>query len=521
MAEYPGTTVSKTHSSAETAPREDDVVLETSDLTKTFGALVANDRISFDVREGEIRGLIGPNGSGKSTFFNTVTGFYSPDGGTVTFDGVDITGWKAHRIAQQGLARTFQITTPFEELSVRDNLLAVPTDGSRGERRSRAGEILEFLEIDHLAEEKAKEMSGGQQKLLELARVLMLEPNCILLDEPMAGVNPALQERIMDHIREMNRDGTTFVIVEHDIDMIREIADTVSVFDQGRLIAQGDFEEVTRDTGVREAYLGTDDDSDAQTDSTEMIEQAVDEGKVRTDTGDAAIVAEDVVTGYGNHEVVHGVSIRSREGVTCILGPNGSGKSTVLKSLNGQVPVWSGSVHYRGTDISDEGPLEIVRRGIATLPQEGGVLGTLSVEDNLTLGARNVLKDKDAVQRNLERVLEEFPILEEKLDEKADDLSGGQQMMVSFGRAMMTDADVYLLDEPTAGLAPSLVDDVLELIDVLVADDAEVVLIEQNVKAALKIADYAYILAQGDLQFEGTPNELTDEDELMEIYLGL
>ena len=502
---------------------EGDVVLETSDLTKTFGALVANDEISFHVAEGEIRGLIGPNGSGKSTFFNTVTGFYSPDGGSITFDGVDITGWKAHRIAQQGLARTFQITTPFEELTVRDNLLAVPTTGSRVERRSHADEILEYLDIDHLAKEKAKEMSGGQQKLLELARVLMLGPKCILLDEPMAGVNPALQDRILDHIREMNHDGTTFVIVEHDIDMIREIADTVSVFDQGRLIAQGNFDEVTEDIGVREAYLGADAEVNSSPDSSTMVKQTVEAEASKTDeTGDeAAIVATDVVTGYGNHEVVHGISMRSREGVTCILGPNGSGKSTMLKSLNGQVPIWSGSVQYRGMDITDEGPLEIMHRGVATLPQEGGVLGTLTVEDNLTLGAKNVLDSKEAIQRNLNRVFEEFPILEEKLDEKARNLSGGQQMMVSFGRAMMIDADVYLLDEPTAGLAPSLVQDVLELIDLLIADGAAVILIEQNVRAALKIADYAYILAQGELQFEGTPSELTDEDELMEIYLGL
>jgi ABC-type branched-subunit amino acid transport system ATPase component len=237
-------------------------LLETQDLEKRFGALVANDRISLSVDEGEVRGIIGPNGSGKSTFFNTVTGFYQPDGGSVTFDGEDITGWKSDRIARRGLARTFQIVSPFEDLTVRENLLAVHSPGLRvaAEKRERADEILAFLEIDHLADNEASDMSGGQQKLLELARLLMLDPKCILLDEPTAGVNPALQDRILDRLRAMNDRGTTFVIVEHDMDLIRAFADEVTVFDHGEVIAEGDFDDVTSTQRVRDAYLGGDTD---------------------------------------------------------------------------------------------------------------------------------------------------------------------------------------------------------------------------------------------------------------------
>ncbi|MFC6837880.1 ABC transporter ATP-binding protein [Halomarina ordinaria] len=237
-------------------------LLETDGLRKTFGALVANDGISLSVKDGEVRGIIGPNGSGKSTFFNTVTGFYQPDGGTVTFDGEDVTRLASHEIARKGLARTFQIVSPFESLTVRENLLAVHSKGLRvrSEKRERAGEILEFLDIAHLADDEASEMSGGQQKLLELARLLMLDPKCILLDEPTAGVNPALQKRILDRLLAMNDRGTTFVIVEHDMDLIREFADTVSVFDQGRIIAEGTFDEVTAESRVRDAYLGAESD---------------------------------------------------------------------------------------------------------------------------------------------------------------------------------------------------------------------------------------------------------------------
>lgn len=241
-------------------------LLETEGLTKQFGALVANDGISLSVPDGEVRAIIGPNGSGKSTFFNTVTGFYRSDGGRVSFDGTDITDWSPHSIATEGLARTFQIVSPFEDLTVRENLLAVHSTGIRVSKAkaSRADEILEFLEIAHVADNEASDLSGGQQKLLELARVLMLDPDCIMLDEPTAGVNPALQERILDRLLEMNERGTTFVVVEHDMKLVDRFADTVTVFDQGRVIAEGDFEDVKRNERVRNAYLGAGDADTAE-----------------------------------------------------------------------------------------------------------------------------------------------------------------------------------------------------------------------------------------------------------------
>lgn len=230
--------------------------------------------------------------------------------------------------------------------------------------------------------------------------------------------------------------------------------------------------------------------------------------------------AEDIVAGYGQHEVLHGVDIRSHEGITCLFGPNGSGKSTLLKTLNGIVQIWDGSITYGDVDLSAATPEEIVRNGIATVPQGGGVLTSLSVAENLRIGGFTV--DDDAVfEERREEVLDAFPALEEKLDKRAGSLSGGQQMMVSLGRAMMTGADTYLLDEPSAGLSPALVEDAFELVQRLVDRGAKIILIEQNVKAALRIADYVCILAEGDMQFDGPPSELSDESELMDVYLGL
>ncbi len=235
-----------------------DPILRTENLTKRFGAILANDGISISVEQGEVRGIIGPNGSGKTTLFNTLTGFYSPDDGNVFFDGTEITGWKPHRVARNGMARTFQIVSPFKNMTVRENLLAVPAPDLDTKKKHRANEILSFLELDHIADNEARGMSGGQQKLLELARVLMLDPKCILLDEPTAGVNPALADSILDHIRTLNNDGQTFVIVEHDMGVIRNITDDVTVLDQGEIISEGSFDKVTNDERVREAYLGRD-----------------------------------------------------------------------------------------------------------------------------------------------------------------------------------------------------------------------------------------------------------------------
>ncbi|MFP9060048.1 ATP-binding cassette domain-containing protein [Natrialbaceae archaeon A-chndr2] len=537
-------------------------ILETVELRKQFGNLVANDGISLEIEAGEIHGIIGPNGSGKSTFFNTVTGFYDADGGDVIFDGRTITNESPDKIARSGLGRTFQIASPFRDLTVRENLLSVYTAGLGSglrvseDKRRRAAEILEQLEIEHIAEHEASDISGGQQKLLELGRILMLDPKCIMLDEPTAGVNPALQNRILEHLRELNEGGRTFVIIEHDMSVISGLTDRVTVFNQGRVVMQGDFETVTSDERVREAYLGEATDPDAGLAETldasvstggasEAPAQAAgtnggggagtvasSPGGVQTDptatsatvvggeSTDKTLVADDIITGYGNHTVIDGVSVESRPGVTCIFGPNGSGKSTLLKALVGAVPVWSGSIHYGDTDITHTSAHENLEHGMVMLPQDGGIFGKLTVKENLLLGGYQV-DDRSVREARLEHVLETFPDLEPKLGSKGHSLSGGQQMMLSFGRAMMTGSDLYLLDEPSSGLAPSLIDDVFGMAQSLVDQGAQVILVEQNVREALRIADYVYILAQGQLQFDGPAADLLDEDELVNLYLGL
>ncbi|WP_433826249.1 ABC transporter ATP-binding protein [Actinoplanes sp. CA-015351] len=239
--------------------------LETTDLRKAFGGVTALDGATVAFQHGKVNALIGPNGSGKTTFFNCVTGMIKPDGGAVTYDGRDITGKAPHTIARHGMGRTFQLCRTFPRMTALENVLAaVPVGGLlpglRGARRrseiDRAMSWLTRLGIEHLAGSEARDMSWGQQKLLELAGVLMSEPATVLLDEPAGGVNPALLDRIGVLVRELNAEGRTFVIVEHNMDLVMSISDHIVVFDRGRPIASGPPSVIRTDEKVLGAYLG-------------------------------------------------------------------------------------------------------------------------------------------------------------------------------------------------------------------------------------------------------------------------
>ncbi|MBE1491616.1 ABC transporter ATP-binding protein [Plantactinospora soyae] len=239
--------------------------LETDGLTKAFGGVVALDAATVSFQHGRVNALIGPNGSGKTTFFNCVTGMIRPDSGHTSYRGRDITRKAPHAIARAGVGRTFQLCRVFPRMSALDNVLAAARTGGpwsqlRGARRGaevdRARGWLTRLGIEHLADVEARNMSWGQQKLLELAGVLMSDPDTVLLDEPAGGVNPALLDRIGALVRELNAEGRTFIIVEHNMELVMSISDHIVVFDRGRPIAEGPPSVIRSDERVLGAYLG-------------------------------------------------------------------------------------------------------------------------------------------------------------------------------------------------------------------------------------------------------------------------
>ncbi len=233
-----------------------DPILVVRGLHKHFGGIKATNGVDLEVGRREIAGLIGPNGSGKSTLFGLVAGTVAPDQGEIRFDGHDIAGLSAHRIARLGIARTFQIPALFDNMTVTENLLAAAAEGHWPGARERAAETLALLKLEHVADNRASDLSGGQQKLLEFGRVVMRQASLILLDEVTAGVHPNIRKIILDAIARLRERGVTFLVIEHDMELVRNVCDRIIVMDSGRVVTSGAFEDIVRDSEVMQSYLG-------------------------------------------------------------------------------------------------------------------------------------------------------------------------------------------------------------------------------------------------------------------------
>ena len=274
-----------------------DPILIADGITRRFGGLVAVNVDHLEVQRNQITALIGPNGAGKTTFFNLLTGFDQPDGGTSRFDGQLMSESAAHKVATLGMVRTFQLTKALSRLTVIENM-RLGAASQKGERfwaapfrflwkaeeariTVQADELLERFKLDHMRDEFAGNLSGGQRKLLEMARALMADPTLIMLDEPMAGVNPALKQSLLSHVKELKNEGRTVLFVEHDMDMVHEISDWVVVMAQGEIIAEGTADEISGNREVIDAYLGahhdldigamSDDEAEAELEETDRL----------------------------------------------------------------------------------------------------------------------------------------------------------------------------------------------------------------------------------------------------------
>ncbi len=255
-----------------------DAILVVDNVTRSFGGLTAVNVAHLEIPRHRITALIGPNGAGKTTLFNLLTGFDEPDTGEWKFNGLSLGGVAAHKVARRGMVRTFQLTKALSRMTIIDNMRLGARD-QRGESvwrgiirpiwasqeqdiTQKAEDLLERFNLAHMRDELAGSLSGGQRKLLEMARALMVEPEMVMLDEPMAGVNPALKQSLLQHIKVLRDEGRTVLFVEHDMDMVREISDWIIVMAQGEVIAEGTFEDVGSNSKVVDAYLGSHHDVD-------------------------------------------------------------------------------------------------------------------------------------------------------------------------------------------------------------------------------------------------------------------
>jgi neutral amino acid transport system ATP-binding protein len=273
-----------------------DPILVVEGVVRRFGGLTAVDVEHLEVQRGMITALIGPNGAGKTTFFNLLTGFDQPDEGRWNFDGKDLGGTTAHQVARQGMVRTFQLTKSLARLSVLENVKLGAT-GQRGERlfaslirplwkaqeaeiEARAEALLERFKLSHMRDELGGSLSGGQRKLLEMARALMVQPQLVMLDEPMAGVNPALTQSLLSHVKDLREEGMSVMFVEHDMDVVHDISDWVVVMAEGRVIAEGTPDQIAANTDVIDAYLGAHHDAPLTAEEErQQVEQAEAERK--------------------------------------------------------------------------------------------------------------------------------------------------------------------------------------------------------------------------------------------------
>ncbi len=256
--------------------RKPDPILVASEVSRSFGGLRAVDVEHLEIQRGAITALIGPNGAGKTTFFNLLTQFDTPDAGTVTFDGKPTTGVRSHELAARGMVRTFQLTKVLAKMPVIDNMMLAAQDqagesmwrallnGWRGQEsdvEQRALQVLDEFNMIHMKDEFAGALSGGQRKLLEMARAMMAQPRLIMLDEPMAGVNPALTQSLLGHVKRLRSEGISVMFVEHDMDVVQDISDWVIVMAEGGVIAEGPPRSIGENPAVVDAYLGSSHDA--------------------------------------------------------------------------------------------------------------------------------------------------------------------------------------------------------------------------------------------------------------------
>lgn len=499
-------------------------LLELDQITKRFGELIAVDDVSFAVDEDAgITALIGPNGAGKTTIYNVMTGKFNPSSGRILFRGEDLTGDSPAERTRKGLGRSFQITNVFEGLTVRQNI-RIPVITRTGARRDpvsriedndpinrEVDQIMDLVGLGDIAEQPCTNLSYGDKRRVEIGITLATDPGMVLLDEPTAGMNINETEAMVRLIQDLDEETeTAFFITEHDMNVVFAMASRIIVLHQGAVIADGTPEDIQRDDQVERAYLGSDKGFDE--------EQAAMRGHASTgqSTADPLLEVDDIHTYYGQSHVLDGVSLRVHEGqIVSILGRNGAGKTTTLRSIVGLQPPRSGEVRFAGDVISGKQPYQIARAGIGFVPEERRIFTDLTVEDNL-----EIVLDADS-DWTLDRLYDLFPRLRERASNKGYQLSGGEQQMLTIARVLGADPTLIVLDEPSEGLAPVIVEDLHDILSEIIDMGMTVLLTEQNVEFSLGIAEQNYIIANGHVEWEGSTPELLDNREAIERYISL
>jgi len=512
---------------------EAEVILDCHDVTVRFGGLAALSGINLEVRAGEIVGLIGPNGAGKTTLMECVSGFQSVNVGRINYrhphDGSrhDLLTLPAGERARLGIGRTLQDVRLFPYLAVLDNLRialhrhvdhgvvadALGLPAARHEERAildEAERLIELVGMQAFAEKYASELSYGTLRLLELACMLALQPALLLLDEPSSGISQKETEELGPLLRDIKgRMGATILIIEHDMPLVMGLSDWMYCLDAGQNLAEGPPEVMHRNAEVIEAYLGT-------TTEREKVAAKVRKRQAARTKSDMLLELESVDVFYDQVQVLYDVNLQVRKGERiALLGTNGAGKSTILKAASGLMSPAAGTIRWKGEDTRAISAERLVRMGLGHVPGGRGLFPTLSVEENLRMGGY-IYDSAARVNEEMERAIHYFPWIADRLRQAAGTLSGGEQQQLATARALMARPELLLIDELSLGLAPLVIERLLETVQRLHDEEGvTVVLVEQQASFALAYTDRAYFLEKGEVRYEGPSAGLTDRSDLL------
>jgi branched-chain amino acid transport system ATP-binding protein len=479
-------------------------LLDVSGLTKRYGGLVAVKDMALNVHAGKILGLIGPNGSGKSTVMKLIMGIERPDAGSVRINGTDVAGWPSHKIARRGVGIVFQHSRPLHRQTVLENIkLALLPDklthvfaDPQTEPRARA--IAVRVGLGDVLDRRPGTLPFADLRKIEIAKAIARDPQVLLIDEPFAGLTSTETGAFSDLICELRDDGRAVLLVDHNVKSVSRLVDRVIAMYVGEQIAEGTAEEVMRDEKVRRVYLGG------------SVETAARPESSFRDADTPFLAVDKVSVQYGKAQALQGVSIHLHAGeFVSVVGLNGAGKTTLFNAISGLVP-YTGDIRREGMSLHGTTAAAIARGGIVQCPEGRELFTDMSVRENLDLGGQH-LPPREATKQ-IGWLFDLFPILRERQKQAAGTLSGGEQQMLTIARALMMKPKLLILDEPTLGLAPVILEQLSKaLASLRQTTDITLLLGEQNVTFALPHADRVYVLEHACIVWEGEPARFAAE----------
>ncbi len=487
-------------------------VLKVTSLSKRFGARTVVKNVSFNVSSGQMVALIGPNGAGKTTTFNMINGQLQPDSGRVYVNGIDVTGATPDTLARAGVGRTFQVAETFRSMTVLENVqTSIMAHDRLGARiaftamtryTNKAYELLSMVGMDDQASVKCSHLSYGDVKRVEFAMALAGKPRLLLMDEPTAGMSPSERKDVISMVKRVaSANGIAVLFTEHSMDVVFDYADRVIVLAGGTIIEQGSVSRIQQSSAVREVYFGLGGDQQLQDTINRSANQPV------------LLSVENLNAWYGAAQILFDMNFHVHQGeVVALIGRNGAGKSTTFKAIVKQVKKSTGKVSFMDSQLSALSAHAIARLGLGYVPGDRRVFTDLTVIENLRTGEQPVRKWPDgslAPSWSVNSIIELFPNLGNMLSRQGDQMSGGEQQMLAIARTLMGNPYMILLDEPSEGVAPIVVNALVQAIVRLKSEGVSILLAEQNLEFASKVADRVYMLEKGVIKQESNqPKEL-------------